>query len=201
MHIVLDVLEDLFVRGFEPDATKGVVLSVVGGYEEECRRMKCEGYEEIFTTIRRLLDMHLSYIVDEVRRWVSEKNTLFDIVLKASSEILDSMLRLMLIAEGFHGKRRTTVDMNLFRKTLPVARDELRQRLFKMLIEKEIDLDKTLKGINNVRNKLETKMTYQQYFEIIREEAEKNPDLKKLVEIIKESCKIAIDKARKELSI
>lgn len=56
MHIVLDILEDLFARGYEPEAAKDIVLKVVEGYEEECGRTGCEGYEEVFTTIRRLLD-------------------------------------------------------------------------------------------------------------------------------------------------
>lgn len=80
---------------------------------------------------------HLSYIVGEVRRWVSEKATLFDAALKALSETLNPMLRLMLIAEGFHEKRSTTIDMNVFRRAFQVARDELRRKLFKTLVEKE----------------------------------------------------------------
>jgi len=200
MHIVLDVLEDLSVRGYEPDAAKRIIFEVVGKYEENCRIMKCEGYEDIFAYIRKLLDTNLNYIVDEVRMWVSQRTTLFDVVLKASSEILNPTLRFKLIIEGFHGKRRSTVDMNAFRKALPIARNELRQKLFKMLAEKEIDLGKTLEGINNVRKREKAKMTYHEQFEIINEEAEKNPDFKKLVEITKESCTIAIDKTKKELS-
>jgi len=200
MHIVLDVLEDLSLRGYEPDAAKGIVFDVVGGYEENCRIMKCEGYEDIFAYIRKLLDANLNYIIDEVRTWVSQRTTQFDVVLKASSEILNPTLRLKLIVEGFHGKRKTTVNMNAFRKALPIARNELRQKLFKMLTEKEIDLGKTLEGINNVRKREKAKMTYHEQFEIINEEAEKNSDFKKLVEIIRESCTIAIDKIKKELS-
>jgi len=174
MHVVLDVLEDLFMRGFDAEAAESVVLRVVGDYEEECRREMCKGFEEVFATLRRILDTHLGFITDEVRRWVSERVTPLDVVLKTSGEILNPVLRLMLIAEELHGKRRTTVNMEAFRRALPAARNELKQRLLKMVAEKEIDLNRALQGVNNVRRRLEAKMTYQQLFEIVSEEAEKN---------------------------
>jgi len=93
MHVVLDVLEDLFMRGFDAEAAKSLVLRVVGDYEDECRRGMCEGYEEVFAALRRVLDTYLSFIADEVRRWVSERATLLDVVLKASGEILNPTLR------------------------------------------------------------------------------------------------------------
>jgi len=160
----------------------------------------CEGFEEVFAALRRILDTHLGFIADEVRRWVSERATLLDVVLKASGEILNPVLRLMLIAEGLHGKRRTTVNMDAFRRALPAARNELKQRLFKIVAEKELDLDRALQGVNNVRRRMEAKMTYQQLFEVVNEEAEKNQDFKKLLEAVRESCRTAVDKVKKEPS-
>jgi len=96
--------------------------------------------------------------------------------------------------------RRTTVDKRVFGKALPKAREMLKQKLSEMLAAGEVDLSKALEGVNSVRSRLESKMTYQQYFEVLRSEAEKNTDFKKIIEAVRESCRIAIDKTRKELS-
>jgi len=70
---------------------------------------------------------------------------------------------LKLIAEGFCGKRRTTVDRRAFGKALPKARAVHEQKLSEMLATEEVDPGRALEGVNSVSSRQEAKMTYQRY--------------------------------------
>lgn len=78
--------------------------------------------------------------------------------------------------------------MNVYRRALAIARNTLKQKLYKALASSELDPVKVLEGINNVRAKIEAHTTLQQFTNIVREEARSNPEFSKYLELTRETC-------------
>jgi len=186
-HFILDFLENLFMRGERPEVARDMVYGLIEDYKNECRSSRCDGFEEFIYGFEERVLTHLDYMVEEVYKWVSARTTTLEVVLRASSEFLNPILRATLLSEGYHGKRQTRVDMNVYRRALAIARNTLKQRLWKALVRNELDPGKVLEGINNVRARMEAHMTLPQFFNIIREEAMGNPEFSKYLEIIEET--------------
>jgi len=82
--------------------------------------------------------------------------------------------------------------MNVYRRALAIARNMLKQELYKAVVRNELDPGKVLEGVNNVRAGMEARMTLPSFFNIIREEAGSNPEFSKYLEVIRESCASAL---------
>jgi len=195
-HFILEFLENLFMRGERPEVARGMVYGLIEDYKRECRSSRCDGFEEFIHGFEERVLTQLDYMVEEVYKWVSARVTTLEVVLRASSEFLNPTLRATLLSEGYHGKRRTRVDMNVYRRALAIARNMLKQELYKAVVSNELDLDKVLEGINNVRARMKAHMTLPQFFNIIREEAGSNPEFSKYLEVIRETSASALSEIK-----
>jgi len=96
-HFILDFLENLFMRGERPEVAKDMVYGLIEDYKRECMSSSCDGFEEFIHGFEERILTRLDYMVEEVDKWVSARTTAFEVVLRASSEFLNPILRATLL--------------------------------------------------------------------------------------------------------
>jgi len=196
-HFVLDEIEDALIYGFDDEMIADDVKSFFETYLKEYKiaRDKCPNIEETLGSIKNKVSQNLDQIIKIIREWLENRITPLDVLVKASSYIVNPIVRVNLYLKGYRGKRGFTTKKGLANKVGSAAKQILRRKIYDAIVKGELDPESALASINRIKG-IEAdkkKMTISELSGLIKQEAEYNKDFKVLLDKIYE----AVDEAMK----
>lgn len=195
-HFILDKIEDDLINGYDNEMIANDIKQFLETYMKECKIIqdKCLNIDETLGFIKNSIDKNLDKIITIVKEWLENRITSLDVLVKASSDIVNKIVKVNLYLKGYKGKHGFTTKKGLANAIGFLAKKILRRKLYDTIVEGKLNPNNALVSINNIKkmSRVNNVRTINEYFKIIKQEAELSKDFKVLLDKIYESVDEAI---------